>query len=121
MQVLSMAPFPHRYAKPPPAPADLNSVLGKGAKDDDADGDDDDGAGDDGDDDGPEDGAHHGAQATTPNGKYSNSTSTGSTSTGSSGSSSSSSSRAGAVVGAGGGPISPAEKKKLQVSSPDDH
>ena len=120
MQVLSMAPFPHRYAKPPPAPADLNSVLGQGAKDDDADGDDDDGAGDDGDDDGPEDGAHHGAHATTPNGKYS--TSNGSTSTGSSGSSSSSSSssRAGAVVGAGGGPISPAEKKKLQVSSPDD-
>jgi hypothetical protein len=90
----------------------------QGAKDDDADGDADDGAGDDGDDDGPEDGAHHGAQATTPNGKYS--TSNGSTSTGSSGSSSSSSSRAGAVVGAGGGPISPAEKKKLQVSSPDD-
>ena len=120
MQVLSMAPFPHRYAKPPPAPADLNSVLGKGAKDDDADGDDDDGAGDDGDDDGPEDGAH----ATTPNGKYS--TSKGSTSNGSSGSSSSSSSSSragtvmGAVVGAGGGPISPAEKKKLQVSSPDD-
>jgi len=116
MQVLTMAPFPHRYAKPPPAPADLNSVLGKGAKDDDADDGDDDGAGDDGDDDGPEDGAH----ATTPNGKYSYSTSNGSTSTGSSGSSSSSSSRAGAVVGAGGGPISPAEKKKLQVSSPDD-
>jgi hypothetical protein len=115
MQVLTMAPFPHRYAKPPPAPADLNSVLGKGAKDDDADDGDDDGAGDDGDDDGPEDGAH----ATTPNGKYSYSTSNGSTSTGS-GSSSSSSSRAGAVVGAGGGPISPAEKKKLQVSSPDD-
>jgi hypothetical protein len=49
MQVLSMAPFPHRYAKPPPAPADLNSVLGQGAKDDDADDDDDDGD-DDGDD-----------------------------------------------------------------------
>ena len=104
----SWRPCSHRYAKPPPAPADLNSVLGKGAVVGAEDDDDDDGDGGDDDEDG--------AQSATPNVKHSYSYST---SSGSSGSSSSS--RAGAVVGAGGGPISPAEKKKLQVSSPDDH